>query len=553
MRKVGMSIAFCSLSPKFVKYCIPIKLRPIRVVTFSPNRKMVSSSAATATPVAATKDYQSLCDKLREISTLGGISGLLQWDEAVMMPAGAAESRGKQKSVLAGVVYEKETSAELGHLLKTLKAQSSGLDPVQAAVVRDAHRQFVRNTAITKEMAQRRAELESEGYVKWVKARDAADFSQFAPVLQEWVELLKKYATAIDSSRPMYDVLLDDYEKGMTSARLDEVFAEVREGLVPLIKEIKAKGTPPDSSLLQGTFDTKAQAALCNAIAVDLGFNLEQGRLDVSVHPFTGGAHPTDVRMTTRFKEHDLTEGLTGAIHETGHSLYEQGRNLGQDGLPVNEALSLGVHESQSLLWERMVALSQPFAHYLLPKLQQHFPDLAEKLTPETLYGAINVIREPSMIRVEADEVTYPLHIILRYELEQQLLAGDIRVEDVPRLWNEKMTECLGCTPKDDAQGVLQDVHWSAGILGYFPTYSLGAMYACQIYQTACKEIPHLEKEIAAGNFKPLRNWLKEKIHQVGSLHPNGDELMKAVTGSPLDPSVFLNYLRAKYTALYKL
>jgi carboxypeptidase Taq len=264
--------------------------------------------------------------------------------------------------------------------------------------------------------------------------------------------------------------------------------------------------------------------------------------------------------MTTRFKEDDVTEGLTGAIHETGHSLYEQGRNVEGDYLdmPVSAALSMGVHESQSLLWERMVALSKPFQSYLLPKMQAAFPEHAniQSMSAEELYKAINFVKDPSKIRVEADEVTYTMHIILRYEIEKGLIDGSVKVDDVPGIWNQGMEDYLGkaSRPATDAEGVLQDVHWSAGAFAYFPTYSLGAMYACQIYEKAREELgPSMEEGIAKGEFAPLKKWLNEKIHKSGSFHPNGDELMLAVTGKVLDPQVFLRYLREKYTDIYKL
>eukprot|EP00878_Enallax_costatus_P001574 GHUV01001725.1.p1 GENE.GHUV01001725.1~~GHUV01001725.1.p1 ORF type:complete len:544 (+),score=156.71 GHUV01001725.1:74-1705(+) len=531
-----------------------VRGRPAHFSGFKQPRLRVRAMATAAVAADTSKAYDDLAAKLRELDALNGISGLLGWDELVMMPEGAVGSRGAQKSALAGVLYDKRTDQQLGQLLKQLKDATAELDPVQAAVVRDAYRSYVRETAIPKELAQRIAKLETDAYVTWVAARKASDFSQFAPYLQQWVDVNKQKAAAIDPAKPAYDVLLDDYEKGMTAARLDEIFAEVRKGLVPLIAELRSKGTPPNDEWLKGTFDIDKQAALCKEVALELGFNTDTGRLDVSVHPFTGGAHPTDVRMTTRFKEHDLTEGLTGAIHETGHALYEQGRNLDKDweGLPVNSALSMGIHESQSLFWERMVALSKPFAAWLLPRIMQHFPDFPERSASD-FFEALNVIKSPSLIRVEADEVTYPMHIILRYEIERGLMDGSIKVSDVPAVWNAKMKEYLGTAPENDAQGCLQDVHWSAGPFGYFPTYSLGAMYACQIYEYAKQQLPELEQQIQQGNFKPLREWLNENIHRKGSLYPSGDELMQAVTGSALKPQTFLAYLRSKYGQLYKL
>lgn len=504
-----------------------------------------------------TESYAKAAEKLREISTLQGIVGLLQWDEMTMMPSGAAASRGAQKSSMAGVIYDKQTDKELGELLAALHTAPAAeqLDEVQRAVVRDEFKNYKKNTALPKALVQRIAQLETDAYSAWVEARQNADFSKFAPFLQQWVDVSLEKAKYIDPNRNAYDVLLDDFEKGMTSARLDEIFAEVRAGLVPLIAQIMSSGNAPDASWLSGDFDTDVQAKFCEEIALDLGFNKEMGRLDVSVHPFTGGAHPTDVRMTTRFKANDITEGLTGAIHETGHSLYEQGRNLSPEwrDLCVSGALSMGVHESQSLLWERMVALGKPFQHYLLPKMQKAFPGKFDGRSAEELYKAINKVRNPSVIRVESDEVTYTMHVILRYEIEKGLLEGSIAVADVPQVWNAKMKEYLDVDVESDARGCLQDIHWAGGALAYFPTYSLGAMFACQIYAHAQAQLPGLEDSIKAGDFSALKQWLNREVHALGSLPSSGDELMERVTGAKLDPQIFLRHLREKYAEIYKL
>lgn len=471
----------------------------------------------------------------------------------VMAPPGASGSRGAQKEALAGVLYDKRTDAKLGERLLALKG-AEGLSAVQNAVVRDALKDYQRTTAIPRDLAQRIALLESTAYEAWVDARKFSDFDKFQPSLQSWVDINKERALLIDPQAPAYDVLVDMFEKGMTTARLDEIFAEVRAGLVPLIADIKSRGTAPDASWLEGSYDVAQQAKMCEEIALDLGFDKEKGRLDVSVHPFTGGSHPTDVRMTTRFKVNDLTEGLTGAVHETGHALYEQGRNLSEEwrDLPVSAAMSMGMHESQSLLWERMVALGLPFQKYLLPKIHKYFPDFPP-CTPEKLYEAQNTIKDPSLIRVEADEVTYTLHVVLRYEIERALMSGELEVKDVPARWNEKMQQYLSVTPPDAARGCLQDIHWAGGAFGYFPTYSLGAMCSVQIYEHAKANLPDLEASIEKGDFAPLRKWLNKNIHEVGSLYANGDELMMAVTGKPLDPKIYLKYLRDKYTAIYRL
>jgi carboxypeptidase Taq len=511
---------------------------------------------ASMVSVDYTDMYQKCAERLREINALEGIQGQISWDEMTFMPPGAAATRGAQKSSLAGVVHEKRTTKELGDMLAILNdAPQGALSEVQKAVVRDEHKEFVKNIALPKDLVTRMAKLSSDANTAWVEARKASDFSMFAPFLQQWVDLNIEKAKYLDPTRKVYDVLLDDYEKGMTSARLDEIFDEVRTGLVPLIAELKKSDKGPDASWLQGEFDTDTQADMCREICLDLGFDVDRGRLDVSVHPFTGGSHPTDVRMTTRFKPDDITEGLTGAIHETGHAIYEQGRNLSPEwkDLAVSKALSMGVHESQSLLWERMVGLCPDFQNYLLPKMQKYFPGKFDGKTPEDLYLGINKVKERSAIRVESDEVTYTLHIILRYEIEKGLIDGSIKVEDVPAIWNQKMKEYLDVDVENDAEGCLQDVHWSMGALGYFPTYSLGAMNACQIFRFAQSRIPDLKSKIKAGDFDELRELLNEDVHKLGSLPTSGDELMEKVTGAKLNPQVFLEHLRSKYSRIYQL
>eukprot|EP00931_Biecheleriopsis_adriatica_P059037 TRINITY_DN35261_c0_g1_i1.p1 TRINITY_DN35261_c0_g1~~TRINITY_DN35261_c0_g1_i1.p1 ORF type:complete len:596 (+),score=151.57 TRINITY_DN35261_c0_g1_i1:124-1788(+) len=521
---------------------------------WAPCTQVRLSATGSATAVEVEKDYEALASRLKELSALEGIGGLLGWDEMTMMPPGAAQARSAQKAALSGVIHAKSTDPEIGTLLGRLQEGTANLDQYKQATIREAARGYKKRTCIPEDLVRREAELESRAYQAWVQARTEKKWELFAPALKEWVEVRRERAALIDPTAPAYDVLADDYDAGLTAARVTEVFSRVRDGLVPLLKDIRERGKKPDDAWLQGDFDTAKQAALCKEVAVDLGFNLEKGRLDVSVHPFTGGAHPTDVRMTTRFKPHDITEGLTGAIHETGHALYEQGRNLEQDGLPVNMAAGMAIHESQSLLWERMVGLSRPFAKYLLPKFRSAFPEaFSEDRTPEALYDAINTVKETSMIRVEADEVTYPMHVILRFEIEKGLIDGTVEVEDVPALWGKKMKDYLGVEPADDAQGCLQDMHWSMGAIGYFPTYTLGAMSAVQIFEVAKKDLPGLDDDIAAGNFSPLREWLNKNVHALGSLYPKADDLLEAVTGKALDPDIFLKYLQEKYREIYQL
>lgn len=401
---------------------------------------MAAPAVAAPTQMEEDATYLALCTRLREINALSSISGLLGWDEQVMMPKEAAELRATQGSTLAGAVFEKETAAELGEILAKL-VEKPPTEQWKAANVREAARNYKRKTALSKDLAQREARLSSDGYQAWARARASNNFPSFAPVLESWLELTREKCAAINGAAPPYDVALESFEKGLTSARLDEVFAELRAGLVPLLADVRARGTPPDDSWLGGDFDVGAQTALCRSLALEMGFDLARGRLDVSLHPFTGGAGPSDVRMTTRYKAHDLIEGLTGTIHETGHALYEQGRPGGDaDGLPVSEALSsalqgfcwvffllscpcslrfvthatapasVGAHESQSLLWERCVGLSRPFAAFLLPRLRAAFPQLPPDKTADDLYAALNKVSSSPLIRIESDELSYALH-----------------------------------------------------------------------------------------------------------------------------------------------
>eukprot|EP00466_Bigelowiella_natans_P004101 jgi/Bigna1/57304/fgenesh1_pm.9_\ len=361
--------------------------------------------------------------------------------------------------------------------------------------------------------SKREAELEAESFNAWVQARKDDDFNGFEPKLKEMFQLKK--------------------ERGMPSTRLDDIFGELKKDLVPLVKSVIDAGDMKlPAALTDAAWPVDTQAELCLEIAKDLGFDTERGRFDVSVHPFTGGVGPSDVRITTRYNEKNWMEGIGGTIHEVGHALYEQGRSQLQQDLPVSRALSMGVHESQSLLWERMV-----------------FKDVDAM----EFYRAVNRV-QPGLIRTEADELTYPLHIMLRYGLEKAMLEGETTVAELPSKWNAEMKESLDIDVPSNAMGCLQDVHWSVGAIGYFPSYSLGAMMAAQFYEAAKKAIPDLEEQIAKGNFSPLKTWLNENVNpHVGSLDESPDELLTVVTGKPLDTAIYMKYLREKYSELYSL
>jgi len=506
--------------------------------------------------------------RLRELDALGGCAGVLGWDELVMLPGGAAAARGRQKAALAAAVHEKATHPELGALIGEAEAElaagaanaaAAAAFTFDGATVRDARRAFDRATRVPEALVKREAELGSRGYHCWAAAREKGDFSLFAPVLEELLELRREIAQHVAGpDADAYNAQIDLFERGMTHARLTEILGGVKAGLLPLVSEIKASvaagnGPAPHPALTAGGFAVEAQEAACREIATAMGFDWERGRLDVSVHPFTGGSHPSDVRITTRYTEDTLLDGIMGLVHETGHALYEQGRNPEHDGLPVSEALSMGIHESQSLLWERMVAQRRSFWKWAEVILHKHLPE-TRPAAAEDLYRHVNRVNPENLIRVDADELTYPLHVLVRFEIERGLFDGSISVRDLPRVWNAKYIEYLGVEPPSDKVGVLQDVHWSDGSFGYFPSYTLGAMYACQFWETAQEELgaQQLEEEVAAGDFGRLKEWLNGKIHSLGSLHPSADELCEAVTGSKLDPEVFVRYLDRKYRALYE-
>ncbi|MEK6685080.1 MAG: carboxypeptidase M32, partial [Pseudomonadota bacterium] len=371
------------------------------------------------------------------------------------------------------------------------------------------------------------------------------------PVLKRFLALKTEWAQCVSPELSIYDANIDLFERGTTMDRITPVFERLKEELIPLIHAIQNHAYQPDTSFLQGKFALDKQEALARRISQDIGFNFEQGRMDVSVHPFCGGSHPTDVRITTRYKDSNFVESLYAVIHETGHALYEQGRPHAMGDLPASESLTMGIHESQSLFWERMIAQSRFFCAHYLETIRAAFPDHLQQATVDSFYRAINTCK-PDFIRVEADEVTYPLHIILRYEIEKGLFDDSMRVDDLPEIWNELMMKYLGIQPPTDTLGVLQDSHWSGGAFGYFPSYTLGAMYACQFYKTLLNEQPGIERNISEGHFAPIKNWLNEKIHSQGRLY-TPQELVQRVTGEPLNPDHFINHLKHKYSEIYDL
>lgn len=496
--------------------------------------------------------YQNLVQRLEEIAHLNGVMSTLGWDQEVMMPAGASEARAKQMAALAGVIHERMTDPGLGDCLNELKEKNSDrLSEVERCNIREALHSYELETKVPKRLVQELAELGSRGQGIWVMARQENKFSDFAPVLKRFLALKTEWAQRVSPGLKPYDANIDLFERGTTVDMITPLFERLKQDLIPLIEAIQNHPMQPDASFLQGRFALDKQEALARKISQDIGFNIQQGRIDVSVHPFCGGSHPTDVRITTRYKDSDFIESLYSVIHETGHALYEQGRPYELGDVPAAESLTMGIHESQSLFWERMIAQSKPFCSHYFDTIRATFPDNLQSATVDSFYRAINTCK-PGFIRVEADEVTYPLHVILRYEIEKGLFDDSMQVDDLPGIWNELMHKYLGITPPTDTLGLLQDSHWSGGAFGYFPSYTLGAIYACQFYTALLSEQPETEMNIAAGNFASIKDWLNEKIHRQGRLH-TPQELVQRVTGEALNPDHFIDYLTTKYSEIYQL
>lgn len=505
--------------------------------------------------VSVPPSYDALKDMYKEISSLSEIMGLLSWDEHVMMPDGAASARGNQKAILTSTIHSKATSKELKSAIESAKKDEATLDEYQRAVIRDVDREYQRAVRVPATLEKEIAKHESECVQTWVTARKTDDFKSFAPSLEKMIQLCKAKALAIEPEKDVFDTRIDMFERGMSSERLKSIFDYIE---IPLKKildrtlEAKANCTRKVHPALLGgeDWDIDAQKELSNDICKMLGFDLNTGRVDVSVHPFTGGAGPKDVRITTRYSKELPFEGIMGTVHETGHAMYEQGRNEKYANLPVSEALSMGVHESQSLFWERMVAQSEGFWEAVLQKVHERFPHTLQ-VTANDLFFAINQV-SPGLIRVDADELTYPFHIMLRFDLERRLLSGECSISDLPSEWKTAMKDYLKVEVPNDSKGCLQDVHWPTGAIGYFPSYSLGAMMAAQLFQfMKTRVFVDIDERIAKADFQSIRQWLNENIHQKGSLHPSLDELLINVTGEPLNPDYFIQYLDEKYKRVY--
>lgn len=498
--------------------------------------------------------YQELVGELQQAALLGSCAALLGWDEQTYLPPGGAEHRANQLSLLAGMRHEKATSSRIGELLQRIEQDSEALanDADMAVNVREARRNLDRATKLPRRLVEELSRVTTLSQQAWVQARKANDFAYFQPWLQQVVDLKNEEAQALSNGEgAVYDALLDEYEPGATTSEIQSVFSGLRDELVPLVQAIADAKTRPDVEIVSREYPVEAQEVFGTMAAEKIGFDFERGRLDVTAHPFCSGIGPGDCRLTTRYDAHHFNGAFFGTLHEAGHGMYEQGLNPEAFGTPLGESVSLGIHESQSRMWENLVGRSRAFWTHFFPMALNHFPQALNGVTADQFYGAINEVR-PSFIRVEADEVTYNLHIMLRFEMEQALIGGDLQVPDVPGAWNETFDKFLGLTPPDDTQGCLQDVHWGAGLIGYFPTYALGNLYASQFFKAAGDALGDLNAQFEKGEFEPLKTWLNENIHQQGQRH-RATDLVEVVTGSPLSPQPLLDHLKTKFGELYKL
>lgn len=496
--------------------------------------------------------YALLLSELREISLLGSVQSVLGWDERTHLPPKGAEHRSNQSSLLAKLIHERFTSPRVGELLAQVEGTPLVADRyTDAAVnVRETRRAYDRATKLPTSLVEELAKTAVLGEAAWAEAKKKSDFRLFAPWLTKTLELKRKEAACV--ARPgqsAYDALLDEFEPDAKSTDIEHVFADLRPKLVDLVGRIASSSKKAPVDLMMRRFPVAGQESLATAAAAAIGYDFEGGRLDTSVHPFSTDLGPGDTRITTRYDENWFGDGFFGTLHETGHSLYSQGLPAVHYGTPRGQYVSLGIHESQSRMWENLVGRSEAFWRFFFPKLKQTFAEALTDVTEDQWHFAVNDIG-PSLIRTEADEATYNLHVLLRFELETALLSGDLPVNDLPAAWTAKMQSYLGLTPPDDARGCLQDVHWAGGAIGYFPTYTLGNLYAAQFYDAAKTALPSLEEGFSRGEFAPLLAWLRTNIHSHGKTY-SATELATRVTGKVLSSDALMRHLNEKAASLY--
>ena len=489
---------------------------------------------------------------LRDNAVFGSIGSTLGWDEQTQLPKAATDLRADQLAMVAKLSHERQTSPALGDAIAAAEEAARGSDPHsdEAVVSREARRDYDRATKLPADLVEQLARAEVVGHHAWIEARKNDDFAAFEPYLTKMLELKRREAECVGYEGHVYNALLDDYEPNETKAGIEQVFGELKDELVQIVGAIRDSGKLAPSDILERHYPVDQQDAFSRRAAAAVGFDFDAGRLDIAVHPFCTGLGPGDTRMTTRFVENDLGNSFFSTLHETGHAMYEQGLPKADHfGNGLGDSVSLGIHESQSRMWENLVGRSDAFWEFFWPVAQETFPVPLEGVRMEDFLFAVNDVR-PSFIRTESDEATYNLHILLRFELEQALLTGDLSPKDLPGAWDEKMDRYLGITPPKASLGCLQDVHWSAGLIGYFPTYTLGNLHASQMFEQANADLGDLNAMFARGEFAPLLGWLRDKIHSQGRRY-GARELTKNITGQDLSAQPLLRHLKAKAQRFY--
>lgn len=496
--------------------------------------------------------YAALARYSRSTATLEALKALAAWDQETYMPEAAAAGRAEQMAEIAAVVHARRTSDQMRRLLEAAEAdaQVQGDERLKASV-REYRRDFDRATKLPTSLVQALAQKGSEAQQIWKKARRDKDFQMFRPALQEVVRLTREKARCYGAPAggELYDALIDEYEPNARAAEIEAVFTPLAERLSRLLRTLSA-GAHPDESPIDITIPADRQHRFGLFVIEKLGFAMDAGRLDTTTHPFCEGVAPGDTRLTTRYHDERFTDALYGTMHECGHGLYEQGvpkaRHFGE---PLGESVSLGIHESQSRLWENFVGRSLAFWKWALPHARELLGEALAPYGPEDLYRATNTAR-PSFVRVEADEATYNLHVMIRFEIERAMFSGDLEVQAIPEVWNQRYEQYLGLKVPDDSKGCLQDVHWSFGLIGYFPTYTLGNLYAAQFFEKAQEELGDLDSQIASGEFAPLLAWMREKIHAHGRRFTPA-ELCQRITAKPLSADPLMRHLEGKLLPIY--
>ena len=493
---------------------------------------------------------RELKERLLEIDDLKRAYAVLEWDQSTYLPSGGAESRGRHLATLARLAQEKFVEPAIGKLLDALQPYADSLpyDSDEASLVRLTRREYERAIRIPPAFVGELSNHNAQTYQVWTEARPANDFARLRPLLEKTLDYSRRLADFFPGYEHIIDPLVDAEDYGMKASTLKALFADLRKELVPIVQAITSQ-PPADDSCLRRHYPHAAQLAICQEIGAQVGYDFQRGRLDLTHHPFETSFGVGDVRITVRVKEEQLLECLYGVLHEGGHGMYEQGVHPNLEGTPLGAGSSAGVHESQSRLWENVVGRSREFCEYAYPRLQAYFPMQLGALPLEKFYKGINKV-EPSLIRVEADEATYNLHIMLRLELEIALVEGSLEVKDLPEAWNARMQDYLGLTPPNDALGVMQDIHWSSGYFGYFSTYALGNLIASQLWERIVADIPDLTDQIRRGEFAALLGWLREKVHRHGRKF-EAQEMVQRITGSKIDPAPYLRYLQTKYSDIY--